>query len=251
MAASAPLSSGGSSSTPTAVPTLPKYSAAVSASSPDFDLIALIESDMLETSPGVSFDSIAGLDDAKTLIQEAVVLPMLIPSYFTGIRVPWKGVLLFGPPGTGKTLLAKAVATECKTAFFNVTASTLASKWRGESERLVRMLFDMARYHAPSVIFFDEIDALAGARGAANEHEASRRVKTELLVQMDGVGSSNGECLDTSTLLRVLATVEWIIIFYVKEMHQSCFSVIPIRCVYKYPRICACVCLCVFVACVC
>ncbi|OAY70869.1 Katanin p60 ATPase-containing subunit A1, partial [Ananas comosus] len=152
---------------------------------PDADLAAMLERDVLETT----------LDLVKQkILEEAVVLPLWMPEYFQGIRRPWKGVLMFGPPGTGKTLLAKAVATECGTTFFNVSSATLASKWRGESERMVRCLFELARAYAPSTIFIDEIDSLCNSRGASGEHESSRRVKSELLVQIDGVNnSSTGE----------------------------------------------------------
>jgi len=157
---------------------------------PDRDLMESLERDCVDRCPQVTWESIAGLEQAKSLLEEAVVLPLVMPEYFQGIRRPWKGVLMFGPPGTGKTLLAKAVATQCETAFFNVSASTMASKYRGDGEKLVRLLFEMARFYAPTTIFFDEVDALGSKRGGDSEHESSRRVKAELLVQMDGVTST-------------------------------------------------------------
>lgn len=176
---------------------------------PDADLAAMLERDVLDSTPGVRWDDVAGLTEAKRLLEEAVVLPLWMPEYFQGIRRPWKGVLMFGPPGTGKTLLAKAVATECGTTFFNVSSATLASKWRGESERMVRCLFDLARAYAPSTIFIDEIDSLCNARGASGEHESSRRVKSELLVQVDGVNASATNEDGTRKIVMVLAATNF------------------------------------------
>ncbi|OWZ02708.1 Katanin [Phytophthora megakarya] len=170
----------------------------------DLELIEMIERDIVDTGPPVTFEQIAGLEHTKELLQESVMLPQIAPHLFKdGLLKPCNGVLMFGPPGTGKTLLAKAVANVCKSTFFNVSASTLASKYRGESERMVRILFDMARYYSPSIIFMDEIDAIAGVRGGAQEHESSRRVKTELLVQINGV--SSGDPADPGNRVMVLA----------------------------------------------
>ena len=157
------------------------------------ELAMTIQREILMDNPNVRFHDIVGLDEAKRLLKEAVLMPLKYPHFFTGILEPWKGILLFGPPGTGKTMLAKAVATECRTTFFNISASTIVSKWRGDSEKLVRLLFEIARYHQPSTIFFDEIDSILSSRTSSGEHEASRRMKTELLIQLDGLIKSSNE----------------------------------------------------------
>ena len=154
----------------------------------DSACINAIKGDAITHELGVKFTNIAALSSAKRLLHEALIIPMLAPELFTGIRQPWKGVLLFGPPGTGKTMLAKAVSDVSDAVFFNCSASTLISKWRGDSEKILSCLFDAARACKIATIFFDEIDALASSR-AANEHEATRRLKTELFQHMDGIDS--------------------------------------------------------------
>jgi spastin len=148
--------------------------------------------EVVDTSRSVQWDEISGLENAKQILKESVILPSKRPDLFTGLRKPPKGLLLFGPPGNGKTLLARAVASQCDSTFFNISASSLTSKWVGEGEKLVRAMFAVARALQPSVVFIDEVDSLLTAR-TANEHEASRRLKTEYLVQMDGVGTDSGD----------------------------------------------------------
>ncbi|KAG5684145.1 hypothetical protein PVAND_013386 [Polypedilum vanderplanki] len=150
-----------------------------------------LEGAIVVEKPKVKWSDVAGLEGAKEALKEAVILPIKFPHLFTGKRVPWKGILLFGPPGTGKSYLAKAVATEANNStFFSVSSADLVSKWLGESEKLVRNLFDLARAHKPSIIFIDEVDSLCSSR-SENESESARRIKTEFLVQMQGVGNDN------------------------------------------------------------
>ena len=147
-----------------------------------------LEGAIVMEKPNVKWSDVAGLSGAKEALKEAVILPIKFPHLFTGNRKPWKGILLFGPPGTGKSYLAKAVATEANNStFFSVSSSNLVSKWLGESEKLVKNLFDLARSHKPAIIFIDEIDSLCSSR-SDNESESARRIKTEFLVQMQGKG---------------------------------------------------------------
>jgi len=162
-----------------------------------------LEAAIVAEKPNVSWDDVAGLEGAKSALKEAVILPTRFPQLFTGERRPWKGILLYGPPGTGKSYLAKAVATEADAKFFSVSSSDLVSKWQGESERLVRNLFEMARESKPAIIFIDEVDSLCGSR-SDGENDSARRIKTEFLVQMQGVGKD-----DTGLLVLGATNTPW------------------------------------------
>ncbi|KAG0344985.1 hypothetical protein BG004_004032 [Podila humilis] len=158
----------------------------------DPKLANMILNEVMIDGATVTWDDIAGLSFAKQALKEIVILPALRPELFTGLRAPAKGVLLFGPPGTGKTMLAKAVSQESKATFFSISASSLTSKFVGESEKLVRTLFAIAQELQPSVIFIDEVDSILTER-SESEHEASRRLKTEFLLQFDGAGSNSDD----------------------------------------------------------
>eukprot|EP00762_Andalucia_godoyi_P001060 ANDGO_02124.mRNA.1 Vacuolar protein sorting-associated protein 4 len=164
-----------------------------------------LESAIVKEKPNVKWDDIAGLEGAKEALKEAVILPIRYPQLFTGKREPWRGIMLYGPPGTGKSYLAKAVATEADATFFSVSSADLVSKWVGESEKLVRSLFQMARNSKPAIIFIDEVDSLAGSRGE-NESESARRIKTEFLIQMQGVGNDQ-----TGVLVLAATNLPWTI----------------------------------------
>ena len=158
----------------------------------DGRLRSALSSAVVAEKPNVKWEDVAGLEGAKETLKEAVILPQKFPQLFTGERRPWGGILLYGPPGTGKSYLAKAVATEANSTFFSVSSSDLVSRWQGESERLVKQLFQMAREQSPAIVFIDEIDSLCGSR-SEGENESTRRIKTEFLVQMDGVKKGGPE----------------------------------------------------------
>ena len=151
--------------------------------------------------PDVTWEEVGGLDEAKTLLREGVELPLKAPDTYRrlGIR-PAKGFLLYGPPGTGKTLLAKAVARGSGANFLAAKSSDLLSKWYGESEQQVSRLFRRARQVAPAVVFLDEIDSLAPARGGGlGEPRATERIVNTILAELDGIEELQGVVLLAAT----------------------------------------------------
>jgi len=148
--------------------------------------------EVLVETPNVSWENVGGLEGVKQELQEAVEWPINNPESFArmGIR-PARGILLYGPPGTGKTLLAKAVAKESEANFIQVKGPSLLSMWVGKSEEGVRKIFERARQVAPCIIFFDEIDSLAGRRGQESGTRVTERVLNQLLSEMDGLEDLN------------------------------------------------------------
>jgi len=138
--------------------------------------------------PKVTWEDIGGLEDVKKLLKESTEWPLKYPESFERIGIrPTKGIILYGPPGCGKTLLAKAVANEAGANFILVNAGELLSKWVGESEKHVRDVFRRAKQVAPSIIFFDEIDALVPVRGVSNDNNVTERVVSQLLTELSGL----------------------------------------------------------------
>ncbi|KAF8390633.1 hypothetical protein HHK36_025160 [Tetracentron sinense] len=158
-------------------------------------LIEHVSNEIMDRDPNVRWDDIAGLEHAKKCVTEMVIWPLLRPDIFKGCRSPGKGLLLFGPPGTGKTMIGKAIAGEAKATFFYISASSLTSKWIGEGEKLVRALFGVASCRQPAVIFVDEVDSLLSQRKSEGEHESSRRLKTQFLIEMEGFDGGNEQIL--------------------------------------------------------
>lgn len=158
-------------------------------------LLEHVSNEIMDKDPNVRWNDIAGLDHAKKCVTEMVIWPLLRPDIFRGCRSPGRGLLLFGPPGTGKTMIGKAIAGEAKATFFYISASSLTSKWIGEGEKLVRALFGVASCRQPAVIFVDEIDSLLSQRKSEGEHESSRRLKTQFLIEMEGFDSGNEQIL--------------------------------------------------------
>ena len=168
--------------------------------------------EVLVETPNIGWEDVGGLDKVKRELKEAVEWPLKYPDAFNrlGIRAP-RGILIYGPPGTGKTLLAKAVAKESEANFIQIKGPSLLSMWVGKSEEGVRKIFERARQVSPCIIFFDEIDSLAGKRGLEHGQKVTERVLNQLLAEMDGIedlsnviviGATNRPDMLDSALLR-------------------------------------------------
>jgi len=168
----------------------------------DADLVERLEGTILETPWNIDWGDIAELKDAKRVLHEAIIAPLRVG---VGVGIPYRDILLFGPPGTGKSLLAKALANESSTTFFYINLSSFASVSEEESARMVTLLFEMARFYAPSTIFIDDIDSLCPNSESGLDIEVKRRVTSELRIQMNRfVSGGDGDELDKRVM--VLAT---------------------------------------------
>ncbi|XP_055541796.1 katanin p60 ATPase-containing subunit A-like 2 [Wyeomyia smithii] len=172
------------------------------------ELADVVCRDLIKKDLQQRWSQVKGLDSAIKLLKESVITPLQYPQLFVGLTKPWRCVLLHGPPGTGKTLLARTLCSETRDSitFFNATAATLISKWRGESEKLIRVLYDVAKFYAPSIIFIDEFDGLASRRDSVGEHEASKRFKNEFLSLIDGLDSGTD---DERVFLLASTNIPW------------------------------------------
>jgi vacuolar protein-sorting-associated protein 4 len=149
----------------------------------------MIADTIITEKPSVKMSDVAGLEDAKQAINDAIIAPMKHPELFKGkSRQPWRGILFYGPAGCGKTLIAKAVASEVNATFFNVSAGNIVSKWLGESEKLVMNLFTLARRNQPAIVFMDELDSVGVSR-SGDDVGGERRLKTQLLTELQGLAS--------------------------------------------------------------
>lgn len=155
------------------------------------ELRRALEKTVMGDVPKERLVDVVGLEDAKRALSEAALMPIQAPQLWDEGERSWAGILLYGPPGTGKTFLAKAIAGESGCTFFSISASDLLSKWVGQSEGLIKTLFEMARENTPCIIFIDEVDSLLAERGSDTSSASADRVVAEMLTQMDGAGRDN------------------------------------------------------------
>ena len=176
-----------------------------------------LSSEMMIKNIGIKFDDIIGMSEIKKVLQEIIDLPRIRYDFFTTITNPQKIILFFGPPSTGKTMLAKAIASEYRSTFFNICTSSLTSKWFGESEKIIRLLFNLAYKKSPSIIFIEEIDLMLDKR---NENEETKRLKKEFLVQLDSLkNNKDNKLLVIATTTRPMEIDEELLRRFTKRIY--------------------------------